>query len=239
MAAVTQMGLLDGSAQLRRISEPRPVSVIHGKDSDVLRAIVPFYAVPGPRILDCTFGYGVMWEGTGFRPVSMDINPERSVDRVGDFTAMPFDAGAFDVIVFDPPHLPAAAGTEASGTGDVAAFVDRYGLNARLQDRRADHVGAYFGPFLSEARRVLAAGGVVLAKIADLVHNHRYQWQHVAFVMAAQAAGMTPCDVIVKVDPNAGNLASGRWEKAHHARKAHCYWIVVRNGTACERREVA
>jgi hypothetical protein len=46
----------------------------------------------------------------------------------------------------------------------------------------------------------------VLAKIADLVHNHRYQWQQVDFINAVREVGMTPCDMMIKCDPCAGNL---------------------------------
>lgn len=52
---------------------------------------------------------------------------------------------------------------------------------------------------------------------------------------ACAQAGLTACDLVVKRDPSAGNLKSGRWKKAHHVRNAHCWWAVVRKGR-CEPR---
>lgn len=61
----------------------------------------------------------------------------------------------------------------------------------------------------------------------------------VAFIEAAKSVdGLTPCDLVVKVDPCGGNLKSSKWESAHHLRNQHCYWIVVRKGR-CERKKVA
>ena len=97
-----------------------------------------------------------------------------------------------------------------------------------------DHVNDLFTPFLLEAQRVLRPRGIVVAKIADLVHNHLYQWQHVEFINAATALGMNPCDVAIKVDPASGNLASSKWKRVLHLRRAHLYWIVVRADGSCE-----
>ncbi len=51
--------------------------------------------------------------------------------------------------------------------------------------------------------------------------------------MAADA-GFTVCDLIVKV--RKGPMVSTKWKTAHHARKRHCFWIICRNGTSCERK---
>lgn len=146
--------------------------------------------------------------------------------------AMPFDDGTAEVIVFDPPHLPAAAGSSES---DEQMKRD-YGLASAP---RGNDITSVFQPFLREASRVLAPDGVIFAKVKDYVHNHAYRWCMVAFIEAAKSVdGLTPCDLVVKVDPCGGNLKSSKWESAHHLRNQHCYWIVVRKGR-CERKKVA
>lgn len=207
----------------------RTKSVLFGKDCEALATLLPMHCpTTEPKILDVTYNEGVMWKGLSYRPTTMDIDPSFSTDVVGDFTSIPFPDASFDVIVFDPPHLPTAAASEHSSK----IWERRYGITA--ERNKSDHVGAYFHPFLLEAKRVLRDDGIVLAKIADLTHNHRYQWQHVLFINTVIEAGMTPCDMLIKVDPNAGNLTSSKWENAYHLRKAHCYWIVVRNSDKCE-----
>lgn len=44
-----------------------------------------------------------------------------------------------------------------------------------------------------------------------------------------------PCDMLIKRDPSAGNMISGAWKNQMHLRRAHCYWIVLRNSNKCER----
>ncbi len=51
--------------------------------------------------------------------------------------------------------------------------------------------------------------------------------------MAADA-GFTVCDLIVKV--RKGPMVSTKWKTTHHARKRHCFWIICRDGTSCERK---
>ena len=93
----------------------RHKSVLLGKDCEAILVLLELHApAVNPRILDCTYNEGKMWKGIiEHQPHRMDINPEFPIDTVGDFTAMPFPNGSFDVIVFDPPHLP----TNAASSG--------------------------------------------------------------------------------------------------------------------------
>lgn len=207
----------------------RPLSVIEGRDPQVLQTALDFYARPGAHVLDVTANRRRMWEGVVWSgPVRwMDIDPRVNPDVVGDFTAMPLPDASFDVLIFDPPHLPAAAGSAAS---DPQMRVN-YGLAGAP---KADHVASYFRPFLLEAQRVLRPDGLIFAKLKDYVHNHYYQWMLVEWVLAVrETPGLVPCDLIVKRDPCGGNLKSGRWKRAHHVRNAHCWWAIVRKGR-CE-----
>ncbi len=208
----------------------RPTSLILGRDKDVIPTLLNLHAVANPEILDATHNSGKMWKGLKYKVTSMDIDAAFDCDYTADCTNMPFDDDSYDVIAFDPPHLPNANATNDRTTGHA----DVYGVRVQATDRAADHINGMFTPFLTEARRVLRPNGIVIAKIADLVHNHRYQWQHVDFINACRAAELTPCDLILKSDPTSGNLASSKWENVRHVRRVHLYWIVVRNGR-CER----
>jgi hypothetical protein len=211
----------------------RKTSVLMGKDYEAIEILLSTHLPnnPSPCILDCTYNTGKMWKNCRYQPsVTMDICAEFPVDVVGDFTAIPFGEGSFDVVVFDPPHLPNNAGSVHSSK----IWESTYGITGDGKLRSGDNVSQQFIPFLLEARRVLTDKGVILAKIADLVHNHRYQWQQVDFINAVGQVGMTPCDLLIKCDPAAGRLQSSKWSTVKHLRKAHCYWIVVRKGKKCE-----
>ena len=94
----------------------RPESVIMGRDPEVLSNLLHFYACEKARVLDCTANTRKMWNGVAWEGevVYADIDPGVHPDVVSDFRAMTFAASSFDVIVFDPPHLPAAAASPES-----------------------------------------------------------------------------------------------------------------------------
>ena len=209
----------------------RNKSILFGKDNEVIPILLEIHCnTQNPKILDCTYNTGKMWKDSPIKPHRMDIDSKYELDTVGSFTAMPFNGAEFDVIIFDPPHLP----THAASINSSKIWKNQYGITDSGAGREGDNVIGMFEPFLLEAKRVLKKDGIVLAKIADLVHNHRYQWQQVEFIKAVQKLEMTACDMMIKCDPNAGNLTSSKWENVKHLRKAHCYWIVVRNSNKCE-----
>lgn len=172
-----------------------------------------------------------MWKGSRWadKVTYYDRDHTMNPEVVAEWSNMPDADGTVDVLVYDPPHLPDAAASDKS----LARYAKDYGLGKGI---KADNVGGIHAPFLTEARRVLKPDGLIFAKIKDYVHNHRYQWNLELFNAAVRDAGMTPCDLIIKRDPYGGNLKSGRWQKAHHAKNTHCYWVIVRNSSKCEAR---
>jgi hypothetical protein len=203
-------------------------SVIEGRDNDVLDALFGFYSRPEGIVVDVTSNARRMWKKLDTSGVIFcDISPSVHPDVVADFRQLPFADNSISAIVFDPPHLPMAAGTDKS----LPHFVRNYGLSRSVH---ADNISSFFIPFLLEANRVLKDDGLVFAKLADFVHNHKYQWSLVDWVNAVRSVdGLTPTDLIIKRDPCAGNLKSGKWEASYHARRSHCWYSIVRKGK-CE-----
>ena len=206
-------------------------SVLFGTDNKVIPILIKLHSsASDPLVFDCTYNKGTMWKDLSYNIVKSDVDSTFSVDVVSDFFQMPFRDSVFDVVAYDPPHLP----THAASKNSSKIWERRYGITSKGAGREADNVSGMFMPFLVEAKRVLKENGIILAKIADLVHNHRYQWQHVDFINEVNKVGMTPCDVMIKCDPKAGNLKSSKWRNVKHLRKAHCFWIVVRKSKKCE-----
>lgn len=215
----------------------RPSSGLMGNDRDALKVLMQVHGKPDAEVLDCTHNSGKMWRGIrdDYNLSTMDIDPIHATDYVGDFRDLATVVGdrKFDVLVFDPPHLPTASASKNSS----GIYRERFGLtDGDDTGRDGDNVSQLFRPFFQQAAQVLRPDGIALCKIIDLVHNHRYQWQHIDMIMAARLENMTPCDMLVKIEPCSGNLKSSKWQNVYHLRRNHCFWIVVRNSLKCERR---
>jgi hypothetical protein len=206
--------------------EPLP-SVWSGDDAELLEKMLCFYPKKPPvDILDATINAGRFWRGSRRKVIGMDIDSRFGPDILADHCEMPCADGSFDVVVYDPPHIP------NQGKDRSKDFNDRFGLVLKSPAESGYNFTHTFRPFLKEAFRVLRGDGVLFCKIADYVHGHRFQWAHVELVNAAAEVGFTACDCIVKI--RKGPITDPRWKKAHHARRQHCYWIVLRKSKKCE-----
>src|SRR5579871_1442208 len=98
-------------------------SVWAGTDAQLLDRMLRFYPrKPPERILDATANRRRFWKGLSWRIVGMDINACCRPDVVGDNRSMPFADRCFDVVVYDPPHVP------NQGRDRTKDFNDRFGL---------------------------------------------------------------------------------------------------------------
>jgi hypothetical protein len=202
-------------------------SVWEGEDADLLEVMLDFYPRQRPdRILDATVNAGRFWRGSRRPVIGLDINPHFRPDVVGDNLAMPFQGESFDVVVYDPPHIP------NQGKDRSKDFNTRFGLVLKSSAEHGYNFSHLYLPFVREAYRLLKPEGVLCCKITDYVHNHRLQWAHVDLIQSARATGFCPCDCIVKV--RKGPIVDPKWQAAHHARRHHCYWLIFRKSGKCE-----
>ena len=222
-------------AKLRQIDVPRKAmpayaplpSVWEGDDAELLERLLTFYPRKKPkRILDATVNGGRFWKGPRRKVIGLDIAGIHRPTIVGDNTRMPFADRRFDVVVYDPPHIP------NQGKDNLKDFSVRFGLTLRSSKENGYTFAHTYPPFVREAYRVLKPEGILLCKITDYIHDHQYQWAHVDFIQAARAVGFTPCDCIIKT--RKGPIIDPKWKVAHHSRRQHCYWLVFRKSDKCE-----
>jgi hypothetical protein len=203
-------------------------SVWYGEeDAELVEQLLGFYPRAEPRlILDATVNGGRFWRRSVRPVVGLDLDSRHRPTICADNAAMPFGAGVFDVVIYDPPHIP------NQGRDQSKDFNTRFGLGARSAKENGYSFSHTFPAFMAEAWRVLVQEGVLFCKITDYVHNHRYQWAHVDLIQSGREAGFTACDCIIKV--RKGPIIDPKWKVAHHSRRQHCYWIVFRKSTRCE-----
>jgi hypothetical protein len=207
-------------------------SVWEGSDGELLDAMLAFYPAIDPHpILDTTYNTGRIWRGSRWskRVASMDIDPQYEPQIVADNREMKgVRSRHYGVVVYDPPHV-GPQGRDKS----VKRFDVDFGATMECGREHNWTLSYLYPPFLQQAKRVLKPEGLLLAKITDMVNNHRSRWAHVDFIHMAEEAGFTVCDLIVKV--RTGPMVSSKWKLAHHARKRHCFWIICRNSDSCEK----
>lgn len=199
---------------------------VFATDQEALVTLLGIHAVPEHRILDVTSNRRRIWRGLPYQVHYSDVDPRWHAaglaDTVADFRALPFPDASFDVIVIDPPHRP--------DEGDGAFRDQEFGG----QHMRGPNVASLFRPFLLEAKRVLVPDtGIVLAKIANIVHSCRYQDQARMFKNAAEELGMTHCDEALTIVYSRSAMKGARRRHVYHVDSVHCYWIVLRNGKGC------
>jgi DNA modification methylase len=206
-------------------------SVWERSDGELLDAILDFYPTIAPEpILDATYNAGRIWMGARKRDiVSMDIDPKYKPMIIGDNRNMlGVPSASFGTVVYDPPHVGPQGRDKSCKKFDI-----NFGATVECGKDQNWNLSYLYPPFLKQAKRVLKPKGLLLAKITDMVNNHRSKWAHCDFMRMAEEAGFTVCDLIVKI--RVGPMLSNKWQNAHHARKRHCFWIVCRNTEDCER----
>jgi len=206
--------------------QPLP-SIWNGSDGELLERMLEFYPRKRPKlILDATMNAGRFWIGSRRSVIGVDINPKYRPHVVADNRRMPFKDRCFDVVVYDPPHIP------NQGRDKAKDFNTRFGLLLKSSRENGYNFTHLYPLFVREAYRILRSEGVLFCKIADYIHNHRYQWAHIELTRAAVAAGFCACDCIIKI--RKGPIVDPKWKTAHHARRQHCYWLVFRKSSKCE-----
>jgi hypothetical protein len=205
------------------------MTVRTSSDASILSQLIGLHYYHEPIMLDATFGGGRMWRGCPYQPTTrFDARALPGVDVVGEWSDLPrlFEPGAFQTVVWDPPHLSDGTAGAMGGTWDVM-----YGTGSD-QMRGHHSISHLYAGFLEAVRPVLhPAGGTLLAKIADQVHSSQQQLQAVDFVIACREAGWTVCEMVPKM--RQPGPMDPKWRRQLHIRKAWSYWICAHPGSRC------
>src|SRR6266536_3376259 len=174
-------------------------------------------AFPDARTaLDATYGNGRFWDATSHVEVTgLDLDPSRAPDVVGDYWALPFAAGAFDVVIFDPPYQ------WDMGRGKASVMGARFSTYSSAAEARASVEQG-----CREAWRVARLG--VIVKCQDYIHASRPVWMS-DWVKAAMPA--EPYDFLHLTRPH--KIVDPRWREQLSVYRNHAtFWVWRKDGTA-------
>jgi len=210
------------------IDEGVPVSddlrTVATSNEDAFRCLLAIYARPGQIISDVTYGRGRFW-----RLVDAGRYDTKRTDLKDgiDFRDLPYADASIDVLVLDPPYryTPAkhVAHEESGNHGEVDAV---YNLKGSAPTSTKGVIKLYRDG-MREAARVLKEGGIALVKCQDTIQDGKQWWVHVELMGVAEGLGFACKDLMV-VTP--ATVIKTRWPMQRHLRKAHSYFLVLRNG---------
>ena len=218
--------LLVTQAPTRRVQNGTPTNDlvfsahVEGNE-DVFPQIMGLYVAPRSVVADVTFGKGVFWrnipDGT-YELRATDIQ-----DGV-DCRELPYDDGAIDCVVLDPPYMHSPGGTAHTSHQEFERHYRNNGTGNRTDKKYHEAVLSLYEGAGAEAHRVLRDRGVLIVKCQDEVCSNRQRFTHVEIMEAYEQLGFVAEDLFVVVRKNRPGVS--RALKQVHARKNHSYFLV-------------
>lgn len=210
------------------------VSAHVAQNERVFPQVLNLHVEDGARIADVTYGKGVFWNRVPpnkYDLTATDINPEKSPDSEDgvDCRDLPYDDGALDCVVLDPPYASGFFRDDESkqpGKGTHESFHDSYTSSATSSGSKYHQavLDLYFEAG-QEAARVLGDEGTFVVKVQDEVSANTQHLTHVEITnFYEEELGFYTKDLFVVVRPNTPSV-SGMDEQVH-ARKNHSYFMV-------------
>lgn len=201
------------------------VSAYVGPNAPVFRRVLDLHVPRGSTVADVTWGKGAFWtdmEPDAYMVLATDIQTGT------DCRDLPYDDGALDAVVLDPPYMEGlfrANAANLAGSGTHGAFRDRYsnGLTTPDGPKYHDAVLDLYLRAAGEAQRVLRNHGVLILKCQDEVSANRQRLTHVELINALEPTFYCK-DLFVVVRTNRPGVS--RLVKQEHARKNHSYFLV-------------
>lgn len=179
--------------------------------ADACRRLIHLAFRDASTAIDLTFAHRGFWRDPlppGLRVTSNNLDPAADTDLHMDFTATGLPDGAYDLAVYDPPHV-ADAGAKSIMGRRFGTARGTAALRALVQD------GA------REAWRISRVG--ILVKLADSNHggelNRLSDWVSAVIPMRAYTELHTYRPV---------NLEDSRWEVHRVPRSNGAVWICYR-----------
>lgn len=184
------------------------------RSRDVVNALLSIHWPSDIRILDMTWGKGAFWQGTERHVVGADLAPRYGCHMKADAQRLPIRSAAFDVAVFDPPHLFSRGPSPSRQTlHDDYSEVSNYEVLRRL------YAGA-----ATEIRRVATRGAII--KFTDMVKFGRLHPSHLIIGCEIAPVLGWPDEIAIldsgTVRPNPSQEGGGQ----RHLRNNHSYFFL-------------
>lgn len=141
-----------------------------------------------------------------------DIEPACPGVLKNDVRDLPYKSSSIKSVIFDPPFL-------VSGNGE-GIMAERYGSFDSFEK-----LVTFYKDSLISLQRVLKHGGLLIFKCQDFVHARQQHWILPVVCSLARELNFAVRDLFILC---AKSRINGDIKKQQHARKHHCYFVVLK-----------
>lgn len=150
-----------------------------------------------------------------------DILPQFDFVEKHDVRNLPFPDNFIKSVIFDPPFL-ATTGKSLEKNDDSNKLNKRFTVFPNENE-----LFKFYVESLKELHRVLNNDGILIFKCQDKVSSGKQYLSHVFIINEAEKAGFYVEDFFILLAKNR-IVADWQLKTQKHARKFHCYYLVLR-----------
>lgn len=189
---------------------------VNNNDQDIIKAIIRIHNGGRNFDVDPTYSKGIFWKGLTPPELRFDINPQADGVQQASATNLPLEEGSVGSIMFDPPFVVRVDTAEPNGI-----------IHNRFSSFRSiPELWDFYYNALREFHRILRPGGIVAFKCQDTIDGGKEYWSHFEIMKYAFELGYKVKDLFILYRGD-NVLFSPNMKIQKHARKTHCYYLVL------------
>lgn len=185
-------------------------------ETRILRSIIHLHNEGRPFEVDPCYATGRIWQDLPPPRFRYDSHPQTPDTQQADARNLPLGDESVHSVLFDPPFLMKDMDNRTP-TGVMETRFSGY--------RNATELYGFYKDALTEFKRILLPKGIVAFKCQDTVSGGKQYLSHVHVVNMAQELGYYVKDLFVLGRHNV--MWSPNMVNQVHARKNHCYYLVL------------
>lgn len=191
----------------------------YDNEHQLLNDLLFVYNEANPIDVDVCFSKGSLWKGLPDPIQKFDISPVVDNCKQADMRSLPLESSSVKSIFCDPPFVIGMPSEKAKSESIISNRFSGFRNMAELK--------GLYSEALIEFKRVVVKSGLIVFKCQDTVTHDRQFLSHVFISNECQRIGLCVEDIIILVRNRA--IIDPAWKKQNHARKTHCYYMVIRN----------
>jgi tRNA G10 N-methylase Trm11 len=195
------------------------IKSINYKEEEIQKDILKLHSNLDYYELDPCYSKGIFYKKIKQPTFKFDINPQTEDTKKADVRELPLEDNSIKTIMFDPPFVIGIPNGSKDNKESNKTFNRFSGFFSKKEQTE------FYYNSLRELYRVLSIEGIIAFKCQDTVNSGKQYLVHTEIINMAQNIGFYVKDIFILLSNHRMN--SGKWKVQRHARKYHCYYIVL------------